>query len=532
LHQMKALYIQFLMIWCMAAFCSGSNSHDNFKIFVSKGFTASQEVTDVKDLLTDDTSQFISLEHYKRSIGHLKVYWLYLKPELADTLSICILSLNERFSKIVLYPYSFSQSSSQSGLIVPLKQKSLPGASVILNGGNAPFLVKVENHFQALFKSEDIRIQTIEEFMNMQKKKNLFQGYAQGFFWLMLLYNLVLFLIARKMLHLYYVIYILFNSIFLMITSGFAEAYLFPGKFRLYLILLCFQLLGVFFYVLFLRTAMLGHCTTYTPKADRFQLKPFAFLILAVNAVIGITVFYRMDLFTQGSAMSNISSTLVGMVLFGFYYRRSDRFLQLIMKGSVILFVLGYVNVLYTFLFRQTEFFYTVGLLIELMVLTYALNKQHFKEQCEVEYKNRQLITELASKNRELVNMAMRLSAKAAVLISIKEEFEKTGDSDKHKPLYTEIKLANRATEILWKDFEKHFNETHPGFYRNLTKEFHSLTANEIRLCAFLKLNLNTKEIAMITLRSAHSIEAMRSRIRQKLKLGRKDSLPCILSQL
>jgi hypothetical protein len=529
---MESSFILFTMVWCMVAFCPGSSFHVHFEIFVHAASASAQEVPDVKNLLARDTGQFIPIEHFKNSIGHSKGYWLYLNPGLADTTSDFIITLNERFSKIVLYPYPYALPSAQSGLMVPLKQKSLPGASILLNEGNAPFLVKVENRFQALFKVNDIRVQTVEEYLNIQRLKNLYQGYAQGFLWLMLLYNFVLFLIARKRIHLYYVIYILFNALFLMFTSGFSEVYLFPGKVRLNLILLTFQLLGVFFYVRFLRTAMLGHCTTYTPKADKFLLKPFAFLILAVNASVGSTVFYRMDLFTLGSAVSNVVSTLVGMVLFGFYFRKSDRFMQLIMVGSVILFVLGYVNLFYTFLFRQTEFFYTSGLLTELLVLTYALNRQHFKEQWKVENKNRQLSNELETKNRELVNMAMQLSAKAAALAAVKDKLERTGDPGKNKTLLNGIEWDGNATEILWKDFEKHFNETHPGFYRVLTDRYPSLTASEIRLCAFLKLHLNTKEIAMITQKSVHSLETMRSRIRQKMNIKRDESITHVLSHL
>jgi hypothetical protein len=282
---MKALCILFLMVWCMVAFSTGNDSHD-FKIFVKEGFSSVQEVTDLEELHIKDASQFFPIQEFKGSIGHMKFYWLFIKPGFADTASIFSLSLNERFSKIELYPYPFSHYSSQSGLTVPLNQKSLSGTSVILNAGSGPFLVKVENRFQVLFKVDDIRVQTIIEYLKIQKRKNLFLGYTQGFFWLMLLYNLVLFLIARRKVHLYYVLYILFNALFLMTTSGLADVYLFPGQYWFNLILLTFQLLGVIFYVLFLRTAMLGHCTAYTPEADKYLLKPFAILILALNTAI------------------------------------------------------------------------------------------------------------------------------------------------------------------------------------------------------------------------------------------------------
>jgi hypothetical protein len=520
------------MGWCTVTFCTGNSSQNRFKIYVIKDSTFTKNIIDEKNILVIDPACFIPLEHLKNSIGHSKIYWLYLKPELVDTSSVYIVSLNERFSKIVLYTNPYSNNPTKSGLMVPFNQKYLQGSSLILYGCHSAFLIKIENRFEAPFKANDIGVETLNEYLNTQRKKNLFQGYAQGFLWLMLLYNLVLFVIARKTVHIYYVVYMLFNSLFLMFTSGLSGVYLFPDNLWLNLFLLTFQLLGVFFYVLFLRKAMMGHCTAYTYNADRFLLKPFALLIFIVNAAIGSTVFYRMDIYFLGASVSNFLSTLVGMVLFVFYWRKCDRFMQLIIIGSVVLFLLGYINVLYSLFYRQTEFFYTAGLLIELLVLTYALNQQYFKEQCEVEHQNKQLTHELEIKNRELVNIAMQLSAKSAVLNSVKEKLENTDEPEKNKLLYSEIELVSKATEVFWKDFEKHFNETHPNFYRNLNEKYPSLTANEIRLCAFLKLNLNTKEISMITLRSAHSIETMRSRIRHKLNLDRDDSITCLLSQL
>jgi DNA-binding CsgD family transcriptional regulator len=519
------------MVWCTIVFCNGSNSRVNYKFSIREASLPPHEDLD-GNMFAFNIRDFKPLDHYKGTIWHSKVYWLYLQPGLADTTSIYVLTLNKRFSKITLYPYPYLQSSAQSGLMVPVNQQSLAGVSIILKESNKPYLVKIENHFQSLFKANDIKVQTLEEYLNTQRKNNLFQGYVQGFFWLMLLYNLVLFFIARKMLHLYYVAYILFNALFLLFTSGFSQLYLFPANYRVNLVLLIFQLLGVFFYVLFLRTAMLEHTTTYTPKNDRFLLKPFGFLILAVNVAIGSTVFFRMDLYTWGSTISNVLGTLMAIVLFGCFYRKSDWFMRQIMIGSVILFILGYVNVLYTLLYSQTEFFYTIGLLIELVILTYALNRKHFMDQCEIEYKNREMTNKLETQNRELVNMAMQLGAKVSILETIKEKLEKTGNSETNKTLYNEIVLNSRTTEILWNDFDKHFNETHTDFYKKLFENYPSLTSNEIRLCAFLKLNLNTKEIAMITQHSAHSIETMRSRIRKKLSLDREGSITSTLSRL
>ena len=60
-------------------------------------------------------------------------------------------------------------------------------------------------------------------------------------------------------------------------------------------------------------------------------------------------------------------------------------------------------------------------------------------------------------------------------------------------------------------------------FYKALNKKFPDLTNNERKLCAFLRLNMSTKEISAITFQSVHSITIARSRLRKKLNITHSD---------
>jgi DNA-binding CsgD family transcriptional regulator len=71
--------------------------------------------------------------------------------------------------------------------------------------------------------------------------------------------------------------------------------------------------------------------------------------------------------------------------------------------------------------------------------------------------------------------------------------------------------------EHLWSEFETSFNETDPDYLNRLAARFPDLTPNELKLCIFLKLNLRTKEISVITQQSLKSIEVGRTRLRKKL---------------
>ncbi len=79
------------------------------------------------------------------------------------------------------------------------------------------------------------------------------------------------------------------------------------------------------------------------------------------------------------------------------------------------------------------------------------------------------------------------------------------------------LNLQSSTNNDVWQDFELRFNEVHSEFYEKRSRQFKELTPNEIRLCAFLKLNMTTKEISAITQQSARSIEVARVRLRKKL---------------
>jgi DNA-binding CsgD family transcriptional regulator len=74
-------------------------------------------------------------------------------------------------------------------------------------------------------------------------------------------------------------------------------------------------------------------------------------------------------------------------------------------------------------------------------------------------------------------------------------------------------------------DFEKYFIEVHPDFYTKLKNKYEDLSQNELRVCALLRLNLSSKQIADITGRSVRSVEGTRTNIRKKMGLSLQDNL-------
>lgn len=146
-----------------------------------------------------------------------------------------------------------------------------------------------------------------------------------------------------------------------------------------------------------------------------------------------------------------------------------------------------------------------------------------------------ELSDELDGKNRELASKMMFLNQKNELINRIIIQLKELQDSKETSG--SEIsaivnELRSEAPQSNWKEFEAQFVQVHPGFYKRLFECHPDLTSYEQRVCAFLRMNLNTKEIASITGRSGKSIEVTRSRIRKKLKLSRKENLSSFLASI
>ncbi|MGE5458576.1 MAG: PAS domain S-box protein [Methanococcaceae archaeon] len=83
-----------------------------------------------------------------------------------------------------------------------------------------------------------------------------------------------------------------------------------------------------------------------------------------------------------------------------------------------------------------------------------------------------------------------------------------------------------------WDEFEILFEKVHSSFYENLNSQFPTLTANDRKICAFLKLNMSNKDIAQITFQSDDALKKARMRLRQKLNIDRETNLVAFLQNI
>ncbi len=142
-----------------------------------------------------------------------------------------------------------------------------------------------------------------------------------------------------------------------------------------------------------------------------------------------------------------------------------------------------------------------------------------------IELKNEQLESDLKSKNRELANSAMNMVYKNELLQKIRAEVMKLKQSD-GKAL--EEHQLRRISKVIdeglsddrgWGLFEESFNEAQEDFFKKLKKEYPDLVPNDLKLCAFLRMNMTSKEIASLLNISLRGVEIRRYRLRKKLNL-------------
>lgn len=170
-----------------------------------------------------------------------------------------------------------------------------------------------------------------------------------------------------------------------------------------------------------------------------------------------------------------------------------------------------------------------------LLLLLQRINIRNTKlrqQKLELEHKNlelekEKLHEELQFKNRELTTNVIYQLRKNEMITDIANKLLKAKLTLKpeHQKTILEIinTLKSSQDKDIWKEFETYFTSVHTDFYNRLLKEFPNLTSNEKKLCAFLRLNMSTKDISAITYQSVNTIAVARSRLRKKLNIEGED---------
>ena len=142
---------------------------------------------------------------------------------------------------------------------------------------------------------------------------------------------------------------------------------------------------------------------------------------------------------------------------------------------------------------------------------------------------------QLEDKNRELSTLTLQIINKNEALNGIRQtavnalkDDECEGD-DCMRQLIREVDI-NIDLDNQWDAFKRHFESVHTGFFARLLERFPSITQNELKLCAYLRMNLSSKEIAQMLNITIESATTKRYRLRKKLQLVNEENLVSFLA--
>jgi ligand-binding sensor domain-containing protein/DNA-binding CsgD family transcriptional regulator len=162
-------------------------------------------------------------------------------------------------------------------------------------------------------------------------------------------------------------------------------------------------------------------------------------------------------------------------------------------------------------------------------IINQQKEKQFKQQQLNSEKKiikleNEKLENEVSFKQRELASLALNITSKNEMLDQIKSQLKSFSNKlpveDKNE-LVQIVKLIDNNSKLDndWKKFEFYFDQVHSNFLKQLREKYPDLTISQMKLCAYLKMNLSTKEIATLMNISVAGIEKSRYRLRRKFNL-------------
>ncbi|MBI9068976.1 MAG: tetratricopeptide repeat protein [Salinivirgaceae bacterium] len=224
----------------------------------------------------------------------------------------------------------------------------------------------------------------------------------------------------------------------------------------------------------------------------------------------------------------------------GFLERKNQLFLIILILSLILISITSFL-IIYSLRNRHIKSKQRNTLLLKEKKLNeLELQKTEAENKCLVEeikaneeinqLKQEQLKQEIEHKNRELASNALHVVNKNTILTDIQILVQNIECKDEK---ITESKIRNISKLIDsninldsdWDTFKLHFEEVHGDFFNKLHSDFQSLSQGDLRLCAYLLINLNPKEIAQILNISPDSIRKRKQRLREKLSIEKETDL-------
>jgi DNA-binding CsgD family transcriptional regulator len=153
------------------------------------------------------------------------------------------------------------------------------------------------------------------------------------------------------------------------------------------------------------------------------------------------------------------------------------------------------------------------------------------QEQELIRLRNEKLRSQVAEqkkeaevRNLELTSVTMQITHKNEIMSNIKEKISKVSENVNRDARIELRKLTHTIDNDIrldedWERFKSHFELVHEGFFTRLQNQYDELTPKDLKMCAYLRMNLSSKEISPLLNISVRSVENARYRLRKKFNL-------------
>ncbi|WP_340111434.1 ligand-binding sensor domain-containing protein [Maribellus mangrovi] len=155
-----------------------------------------------------------------------------------------------------------------------------------------------------------------------------------------------------------------------------------------------------------------------------------------------------------------------------------------------------------------------------------------------IRLKNEKLEAEKLSLDKELANQTLNIVNKNKFLTKITGELKRMSEETEDSTVKSRMAILKKRidkeidNQHQKKIFESYFEEVHAEFFERLKEQFPQLSPKDLRLCAYIRMNMSTKEIATLLTISERGVEISRYRLRKKLELSRDVNLSTFLINL
>ncbi len=152
-----------------------------------------------------------------------------------------------------------------------------------------------------------------------------------------------------------------------------------------------------------------------------------------------------------------------------------------------------------------------------------------------IRLKNEKLEAEKLYLDKELANQTLSIVHKNKFLTKINQELKRIGEDTSDSTVKTKMAILKKRIDKEIdehqqnKIFESYFEEVHADFFSRLNEKYPQLSPKDLRLCAYVRMNMSTKEIATLLNISDRGVEISRYRLRKKMDISREVNLSTFL---